>query len=89
MMAQNKPNKPTIELKCWPYKVAIWEQRKRNEAGKEYVERSACLSKSFRRQDHEEWEEQKISVFSGDILLAVLVLQKAADVMLVDAHAPR
>ena len=88
-MAQNKPqgDKPTLEFICWPFKLAIWERQK-SENGRTFTERTAALTKSFKRQGSDKYEEQKISLFADDVGKLMILLNTAAGAMCVDTRTP-
>ncbi len=79
---------PKIEFKAWPVKVSVWEQTKKGDGGREYIEHSFTLSKTFKKQDGGGYEERKLVLFPEDALLAISLLQQAFQVTCVDAHVP-
>ena len=76
---QEKPKgeKPINELLSYPFKFSHWEKEKTNQQGQSWVEHSFKLTKSFKREGSDHYEEQTIVLFEGDLLVVRALMDKA------------
>lgn len=72
-------NKPIMEFRVGAVKVAVWSKEKVTPDGKTYTEHNYTLSKSFKRKDSDQYEEQRITLFGDDLLAVAAVVGHAFD----------
>jgi hypothetical protein len=78
MAERSVGDKPKFEWRGGGFKVAVWEHTK-DADGKQYTEYSMVLSKSYKQKDsrgHDEWHEQRITLFLDELPTLSLLLER-------------
>lgn len=61
-------NKPIIQDRDRVYSISIFRKERADATGKMQPYYGACLQRSFKRKDSQEWEREQINLFPEDLL---------------------
>lgn len=70
-------NKPIITLRDRSISVSIFKKEGTDEQGRSETYYSACLQRSFKKRDSEEWQRESINLYPDELLKIASIANNA------------